>query len=43
MTSVPTSTYPGADAAGGSFVRHPKYFFKDGNVEFLVRIVRPYR
>jgi len=35
-----TSTYPGPDAADGSFVRHPKYFFKDGNVAFLVRVVR---
>ena len=39
-TSKSTSTYPGADAADGSFVRHPKYFFKDGNVAFLVRAVR---
>jgi len=39
-TWVSTSTYPEADAADGSFVRHPKYFFKDGNVAFLVRVVR---
>ena len=39
-TSTSTSTYPGADAADGSFVRHPKYFFNDGNVAFLVRVVR---
>ena len=26
--------YPGAD---DSFIRHPKYFFADGNVTFLVR------
>ena len=39
-TWASTSTYPGADAADGSFVRHPKYFFKDGNVAFLVRVVR---
>ena len=39
--STSTSTYPGADVADGPFVRHPKYFFKDGNVAFLVRIVRP--
>ena len=38
-TRTSTSTYPGADAADGSFVRHPKYFFKDGNVAFLVRVV----
>jgi len=41
---APTSTstiYPGPDAANhdGSFVRHNKYFFKDGNVTFLVRDV----
>jgi len=40
-TSTLTSTYPGADAADGPFVRHPKYFFNDGNVAFLVRVVRP--
>ena len=37
-TSTSTSTYPGADAADGLFVRHPKYFFKDGNVAFLVHV-----
>jgi hypothetical protein len=26
--------YPGAD---DSFIRHPKYFFADGNITFLVR------
>jgi hypothetical protein len=40
-TWMSTNTYPGADAADDSFVRHPKYFFKDGNVAFLVRVVRP--
>ena len=39
-TLTSTSMYPGADAADGSFTRHPKYFFKDGNVAFLVRVVR---
>jgi hypothetical protein len=39
-TSTSTSTYPGANATDGSFTRHPKYFFKDGNVAFLVRVVR---
>jgi len=39
-TWTSTSTYPWADATDGSFVRHPKYFFKDGNVAFLVRVVR---
>ena len=39
-TSTPTSTYPGADAADDSFTRHPTYFFKDGNVAFLVHVVR---
>jgi len=39
-TSTSTSPYPEVDEADGSFVRHPKYFFKDGNVAFLVRAVR---
>jgi hypothetical protein len=34
------SVYPGADAADGSFVRHHKYFFNDGNVTFLVRRIQ---
>jgi hypothetical protein len=36
--STLTTTYPETDAAdqNGSFVRHNKYFFKDGNVSFLV-------
>jgi len=34
------SVYPGADAAWGSFIRHHKYFFKDGNVTFLVRDIQ---
>jgi len=33
------SVYSGADAAGGSFIRHHKYFFNDGNVTFLVSTV----
>ena len=38
-TSTSTSIYPGADAADRDdpFTRHNKYFFKDGNVTFLVR------
>ena len=35
------SVHTGADAAEGSFKRHHKYFFKDGNVTFLVRDVHP--
>ncbi|KAN0125696.1 hypothetical protein V8E52_000903 [Russula decolorans] len=35
-TSTSASTYPSADPAGDSFIRHHKYFFKDGNVTFLV-------
>ena len=34
------SVYPGADAAKGSFIRHHKYFFKGGNVSFLVRSIQ---
>jgi len=34
------SVYPGADAVGGAFIRHHKYFFKDGNVTFLVRDIQ---
>ena len=42
-TSTSTTVYPGADGADpdGSFMRHNKYFFKDGNVTFLVRDVQP--
>ena len=41
-TSTSASTYPRADSAGGdSFMRHHTYFFKDGNVAFLVRGVQP--
>jgi hypothetical protein len=44
-TSTLTSTTlcQGTDAADhdGSFMRHNKYFFKDGNVSFLMRDVRP--
>ena len=32
--------YPGDSTTDGSFVRHHKYFFKDGNVTFLVRGVQ---
>jgi len=40
-TSKSTNIYLGTDAAdhGGSFMQHNKYFFKDGNVTFLVRDV----
>ena len=34
------SVYPGADTAKGSFIRHHKYFFRDGNVTFLVRDIQ---
>ena len=40
-TLTPASTDPRADAADTSFERHKKYFFKDGNVTFLVSGVRP--
>jgi len=42
-TSKSTTIYPATDGAdhGGSFMRHNKYFFKDGNVTFLVRDVQP--
>ena len=42
-TSISTAIYPGTDGADhdGSFMRHNKYFFKDGNVTFLVRDVQP--
>jgi len=42
-TSTSTTMYPGTDAADhdGSFMRHNKYFFNDGNVTFLVRDVWP--
>ena len=44
-TSTSTTIYPGTDAADhdGSFMRHNKYFFKDGNVTFLVRHVQPWK
>ena len=35
------STYTRADETDASFVQHPKYFFKDGNVTFLVSGIRP--
>ena len=42
-SSTSTTIYPRTDAANhdGSFMRHNKYFFKDGNVTFLVRHVQP--
>ena len=36
-TLISASTYARADSADDSFIRHHKYFFKDGNVTFLVR------
>jgi len=41
-TTTSTTIFLGTDAAdhGGSFTRHNKYFFKDGNVTFLVRDVQ---
>jgi len=38
-TTISTLTTIGADSAdhGSSFMQHNKYFFKDGNVTFLVR------
>jgi hypothetical protein len=36
-TSTSASTCQKADTADDSFTRHHKYFFKDGNVTFLVR------
>jgi hypothetical protein len=41
--STAAAIYPETDAADhdGSFMRHNKYFFKDGNVSFLVRYVQP--
>ena len=38
--SSSVSVYPGAGAAEGSFIRHNKYFFNDGNVTFLVRDIQ---
>ena len=35
-TLISASTYARADSADDSFIRHHKYFFKDGNVTFLV-------
>ena len=41
-TSTSTTIYSGTNAADhdGSFMRHNKYFFKDGNVIFLVRDIQ---
>jgi len=40
-TLTSASTYLRADSADDSFIRHHKYFFKDGNVTFLVRRSQP--
>jgi hypothetical protein len=39
-TSTSASDYSRADAGDDPFIRHHKYFFKDGNVTFLVRRIR---
>ena len=39
-TSTSASTCSRVDAGDDSFIRHDKYFFKDGNVTFLVRRVQ---
>ena len=41
-TYASTTVYPSVSATDGSFVRHHRYFFKDGNVTFLVRDVQRY-
>jgi hypothetical protein len=41
-TYTSASMSPGVGATDGSFVRHHRYFFKDGNVTFLVRDVQRY-
>ena len=38
--SSSVSVCPGDDVAEDSFIRHHKYFFKDGNVTFLVRHIQ---
>jgi hypothetical protein len=40
-TSMSASTYARADSTNDSFIRHHKYFFKDGNVTFLVSGSQP--
>jgi hypothetical protein len=40
-TSISGSTYSRADSTDDSFIRHHKYFFKDGNVTFLVSGSQP--
>jgi hypothetical protein len=40
-TLISASTYERADSTDDSFIRHHKYFFKDGNVTFLVRGSHP--
>jgi hypothetical protein len=42
-TSTSTTIHPETDAADhdDSFMRHYKYFFRDGNVSFLVRDAQP--
>ena len=34
------SVYPGSGTVEDSFIRHHKYFFRDGNVTFLVRDIQ---
>jgi hypothetical protein len=38
--SSSVSVCPGDNAAEDSFIRHHKYFFKDGNVTFLVHDIQ---
>jgi hypothetical protein len=40
-TLAATGMYPGHDTIDGSFVKHHRYFFTDGNVTFLVRDIYP--
>jgi hypothetical protein len=37
--SVDNVKHSGFDSNDNSFIRHPKYFFTDGNITFLVRDV----
>ena len=41
-TFTTAGMYPWSDTVDGSFVKHHKYFFTDGNVTFLVRDVHPW-
>ena len=41
-TYTSATMYPGVSVTDGSFVRHHRYFFQDGNVTFLVCDVQRY-